>query len=810
MTQVLSSWFSNAGFMPHGHCWLWTPSLLWLQVTTNLFIGLAYVAISATLAYLVYRIRDLPFKRIYLAFGVFIITCGFTHFMDVWVIWHPNYWVDGGIRFVTALASVFTAMLLPPLVPQAVTLARGAKAAHDRGMHLESAVHDLERLYERATELDRLKTRFFANVSHELRTPLALVLGPLEQLERGELSAEVRREVEVASRNARLLLNQVNDLLDVAELEAGEVRLREVRVDLAALVRTAVANFDGLARERRVRLTVDARAPLWTVVDAERIRRAVLNVLSNAFKFTPPGGRVGVTVRRAGDGARIEVTDTGPGIPADQRGRVFERFHRLDSPQGEPGRSSTVSRRFGSTGLGLPIVKDFVELHGGSVDIADGPEGGVVFGIALPIRSDDSATGADEDVPVDVSALVGPEDDDDDVAEGLQPDATLSGRPVALVVEDNRDLRSFLRRVLEPDYQVFVASDGAQGARRAIDVAPDVIVSDLMMPFASGETLVQRVREERSLDGVPIVLLTARADESLRVDLLRSGAQDWLQKPFLPQELRARVDNLVQVRRVRRILQDQLDTRSTDLEALVRQLGVARELAARSSELKSVFLRAVSHELRSPLHAFGLQLAVLERGGTEVREQLVPRMRQSLDRMRSLVESLLQKARLQGQELEFTVSSFDPGAMVLEVVRAAQAAAREKGLELVAEVDENLPQLRSDPDLVRLITSNLVGNAVKFTVEGRVRVGMTLREGRHELIVSDTGPGLSQAMQEVLFEPFVSGRESERAHQPGLGLGLSLARDLARGLGGEISVASGAEGTAVTVLLPSIDWDVVA
>src|SRR5512132_1611505 len=165
----LSELFSAEWFMPHGHCYRWEPALVGLQVITNGAIGLAYAGITAALVVLVQRVRDIPFKRVYFAFGIFILTCGFTHFMDIVTIWSPLYWVDGGLRALTAVASVGTALLLPPLVPRAVALARGARAAQERGIELEAVVKELGTLYDRTRELEALKTQFFANVSHELR-----------------------------------------------------------------------------------------------------------------------------------------------------------------------------------------------------------------------------------------------------------------------------------------------------------------------------------------------------------------------------------------------------------------------------------------------------------------------------------------------------------------------------------------------------------------------------------------------------------------------------------------------------------------
>src|SRR5262245_34585414 len=183
MPGSMSEVVSTTLFMPHGHCYLWLPGLLWLQVLSNGLIGLSYVAISSTLAYLVYRLRDdIPFRMMYLAFGAFIVLCGVTHFFDVYVIWKPAYWIDGTVRGITAIVSAGTALLLPPLIPHAIVLARGAKSVRDRGIELETAVKDLATMYQKTKELEELKSQFFANVSHELRTPLALIMGPVDKI----------------------------------------------------------------------------------------------------------------------------------------------------------------------------------------------------------------------------------------------------------------------------------------------------------------------------------------------------------------------------------------------------------------------------------------------------------------------------------------------------------------------------------------------------------------------------------------------------------------------------------------------------
>jgi signal transduction histidine kinase len=277
MPTLFQDFFASSAFMPHGHCYLWQPALLWLQVLTNLGIGLAYLAIFLTLVYLVYRIQDIPFQWMYVAFAVFIVTCGITHFFDVYVIWTPAYWTDGAVRLVTALASVGTAVLLPPLVPKAVALADAAKVSHERGIQLEAANRELGVLLEKTQELEQLKTQFFANISHELRTPLALILAPTEKLlASGELSQAQRRELEVVGRNAQTLLRHVNDLLDVSKLEAGKLTPAYVETDLSALVRLGASHFDGLARERGITFRLEVSPQVTAQVDPDKVSRAGL------------------------------------------------------------------------------------------------------------------------------------------------------------------------------------------------------------------------------------------------------------------------------------------------------------------------------------------------------------------------------------------------------------------------------------------------------------------------------------------------------------------------------------------------------
>lgn len=485
----------------------------------------------------------------------------------VWFLFYPavflSSWIGGRragmIATVIATVLVWWFFVAPErtlvkhprqLFPAGVFLTMGAFFAvfHDRLRRAREETEALNRglvqanqritqLYQKTKELDELKSQFFANVSHELRTPLTLILGPVERhlAEDSQIEPELREDLQVVERNARTLLRHVNDLLDVARIDAGRVAPEYAEVDAAALVRFASDHFSALAQETGIELEVDAPAGLPVQIDREKLQRILLNLLSNAFKFTPPGGRVRVSLRREGDRLWLEVADSGPGIPEAEQVAVFERFHQLE-------RGAT--RRFGGTGLGLSIVKEFATLLGGGVSVAKAPEGGALFVLDLPCVA-----------PIGASVVAAPVErawarEVEHMVAELSPAprsgcAVAEGGALVLVVEDNHDMSAFIADSLERDgFRVALAFDGRDGYQKAIETRPDLVLTDVMMPEMSGDELVRALRQKVDASSMPIVVLTAKADDELRVRLLREGAQDYLTKPFSAAELCARVSNL--------------------------------------------------------------------------------------------------------------------------------------------------------------------------------------------------------------------------------------------------------------------------
>lgn len=395
----------------------------------------------------------------------------------------------------------------------------------------------VEERLRQTKELDQIKSQFFANVSHELRTPLALVLGPVEKLLGDEsVDRNVRTDLQVVERNARTLLGHVNDLLDVARLDAGRVKSDHVETDVATIVRFVSDHFSSLARDQAVDFIVDLPSALPAQTDSEKVRRIVFNLLSNAFKFTPNGGSVRISAREAPGQFIIEVADSGPGIPEASRAHVFERFRRLDSEGSGPA----------GTGLGLAIVREFTSLLGGSVSIDDAPEGGVQFTVELPSVAPAGKATASTSSPV--SSVPRPSSVNDDRGPPPRAARTIrkNGAGSVLVVEDNPDMSNFIADGLAEDgFTVDVAFDGLRGYEMATEHPPDLVLTDIVLPAMRGDDLLQALRRNVALDSTPVIVLTARADEQLRIRLLREGAQDYLTKPFSFEELRTRVRNLV-------------------------------------------------------------------------------------------------------------------------------------------------------------------------------------------------------------------------------------------------------------------------
>ena len=416
------------------------------------------------------------------------------------------------------------------------------------------------------TAMDRAKTEFFSNVSHEFRTPLTLLLGPLEDAAHDAAIPQAQQDrLEMAHRNALRLLKMVNSLLDYARIEAGRAVARFVSVDLAALTADLASGFRSACTNAGIALNVTA-PPLQEAVyvDTEMWEKIILNLLSNAFKFTLAGS-ISLTLRRHGDAVQLTVADTGVGIPAAQLGSVFERFHRVQSQKG---------RSVEGTGIGLSLVKELVHLHGGAIAVDSVEGAGTTFTLSIPFGC--------AHLPPDqvharsawpARAWRGGEYAEEAML-SLRPDAAsvapifMPGAPRIVLADDNADMRAYIQRILvDAGYQVDAVGDGA-AALAAIRTtpAPDLVLTDLMMPGMDGFELLGQLRADAATTGLVVMLISARAGEEARLEGLAAGADDYIVKPFSARELRARVDGAIALAGHRRKADERVSALLVEIE----------------------------------------------------------------------------------------------------------------------------------------------------------------------------------------------------------------------------------------------------
>lgn len=409
---------------------------------------------------------------------------------------------------------------------------------------VEERTGELRGALQTIEQLAQSKTRFFANVSHELRTPLALLIGPIDDYARGR--APSKPLLRAMQRNAHRLERLIGQLLDLERIDVRHFPLRPQLLDLAMLARENIIAFESLAEREQIHLAAHLPdAPLPVRGDCEQLMRVIGNLLSNALKFCPQGGRVEVTLEVAHDQSiRLRVDDTGPGIAADWRERIFDRFSQI---------GSAATRQREGAGLGLALCREVAGLHGGHLYATDGVLGGasVVFELPPPARSPLIECSEDRTATVNIAGAEpaggAPPPSDEDVAVDCGLDASddahrvADDRALVLLAEDNPDLRHYLTGILSAHYRVAATADGAIALQQARAELPDLVVTDAMMPNLDGMGLARALRSEAELAGVPIVFLTARAADADQIAGLEGGADYYLTKPFDSQVLLAQL-----------------------------------------------------------------------------------------------------------------------------------------------------------------------------------------------------------------------------------------------------------------------------
>ncbi len=414
-------------------------------------------------------------------------------------------------------------------------------ALRARNQELESANATIQGQAQRLTTLDAMKSRFFANISHEFRTPLALILGPVQDALNGrwgDLTNDETADLSMMRRQGHRLLTLVNQMLDLATLDAGRLVLEREPIDLVALSRTTVQAFSSFAERKGVTLRFSAkRDVVRTELDPGRMEQILNNLIGNALKFTPDGGTVSVTLSSKDGTSALAVRDTGPGISQEDQALLFDRFYSSD----RHGRVDLPG-----TGIGLALTRELVGLHGGRIAVESEPGFGATFLVTVPTPLTTRQPDLTRSPSVDAAYW----SEGSGERELPEPSGSEPGSPLILVVEDNPDISGYIARALSGHYRIAIESDGVQGLARARRDKPALVISDVMMPEMDGIALCQAIKSDDEISTTPVVLLTARADEESKMEGLGAGADDYLYKPFNTDELRVRAENLIMVRRL--------------------------------------------------------------------------------------------------------------------------------------------------------------------------------------------------------------------------------------------------------------------
>lgn len=401
-------------------------------------------------------------------------------------------------------------------------------------IQIQQQAEELQVANEQLTQLDKAKSKFFANISHELRTPLTMILGSLQLLKEEKPQPIEHPAIDMAKKYSHSLQQLINQLLDVTKLESGKMELQLSLHPLIQLVKEFVLPFETIAQQRKINLVLEIETEEcegW--VDGEKLQKIINNLLSNALKFTPEQGEVTVSINASISNLYFTIKDTGIGISKEQLPFIFNRFYQADA---------SLIKNYEGTGIGLALVKELVTLHGGEIHVESVLGKGTTFQLTLPVvQSSVSNTMTQPQKPVVLDEFV-------DFPETVLPtneNKIETAKTTLLIVEDHVDLHQLLRNYLQEDYQLLAAYDGEQGVEMCLTHSPDLVISDVMMPKKSGYELCQELKQDMRTSHIPIILLTAKATHEDKLEGLAIGANDYLSKPFDMKEVKLRIHNLL-------------------------------------------------------------------------------------------------------------------------------------------------------------------------------------------------------------------------------------------------------------------------
>lgn len=687
---------------------------------------------------------------------------------------------------------------------------------------LDANKRQLEESNQKLTELDQIKGRFFANISHELRTPLTLMISPLETIiarYSNMLGTDAVGLLKTMHGNGLRLLKLINDLLDLVRLDSGVLVARREPVALEPFLQGMASAAKQVADDKKIDLAVTISPDVgMAMLDRDKMEKIVLNLQFNALKFTPVGGRVELRADKEGEELVLRVTDTGIGIPEKDLPNVFGRFFQVDS---------SARRKYQGVGIGLALVKEFVELHDGTVTVQSVEGKGTTFTARMPFIEPEP--GAMPSNPASILPLpaVNPggeaEAGDAPKTEGtvssqewltnLYQRANLFGTPVVdrvspskrpesapgneheatvLIADDQPDMLNFIKSELAPYYNVITVSNGQQAIDEAAAHHPDIILLDMMMPEKDGIQACQEIRADPATHNTPIVLITAHVDEETKLNALRAGASDFLPKPFSTTELHVRVKNLVASHDFQRKLAVQNET----LETTIEQLKETESQLVQTEKIASLgrLSAGIIHEINNPLNFAATGLYTLRS-----KAKLIPDTdRDGYAEVLKDVEEGIHRVKSIVSDLRTFTHPESRGAEEVNVQEAVASTLRflsqewKNKVELRVNISDTQVVLADKNKLIQVLINVLQNSldAIKAkTFDGErpeILISGRVERGQSIVTVRDNGEGIKPEVMDKIFDPFFTTKDVGE----GMGLGLSICYRIMKDFGGRITVTS--------------------
>lgn len=676
---------------------------------------------------------------------------------------------------------------------------------------LDKNRRQLEENNQKLKELDQIKGRFFANISHELRTPLTLLLSPLETMMHGrarQFDAETHNLLSMMHSNGMRLLKLINDLLDLVRLESGRMEVKREALEMSTFLKGLMGAAQQMADAKGLTLETRVEPGLGPVLlDRDKLEKTILNLVFNALKFTPVGGLVSLRVERQGETLVISVRDTGVGISAKNLPFVFDRFWQADNSS---------KRKYQGVGIGLSLVKELTEIQDGHVSVESVEGEGTVFTVSLPfLPAEGVTTIKPEEAPVvsdptSKTPVPVPGQSEEwlgnlyrraELFPAIAPlpeaapvvEAALNGdQAMLLVADDEPDMLRFLKSQLTSHYRVLEVADGLQAVRKAIEFLPDAILLDMNMPEKDGLQVCRELREQASTQGIPIIMLTARADEATKLTALSAGANDFLAKPFSTSELHVRVKNLVESHHYREKLAKQNEV----LEATIEQLKETETLLVQTEKIVSLgrMSAGIIHEINNPLNYATTGLFTLRSKGKFLAPEqqaeyaeILKDVEDGIARVKSIVSDLKAFTHPDTEQTD----QVELSKIIDSALKFLSSEWRDK-VEIHQELSERLT-VRGNHNKLLQVFVNLFQNSLdalrQKTFAGEkpaIWIRGAVEAGRCVVTIRDNGEGIDADAINKVFDPFFTTKDVGE----GMGLGLTICHRIVREYQGRITVRS--------------------